>query len=188
MLRLSIAPAGGLAMNTSRVFLAAALAVVVVCASALPGCARQRREQMSIVTRTYADTMFENHADVPVRVTVWVCERTSTPPGIGSSFRDTPRVLLPGGKHKVLVREARAYGVGFLWPEDVEPVIRFKLERIGATWEAPVEAWYEVVGPLPQQIDIRAGQSDREAFGAPVPSARDARIEPVPREWWPSDH
>lgn len=174
-------------MRTSRVVLVSSLALAMAAAAALPGCAGRRREQASVVTRTYADTMFENHADVPVRVTVWACQRIGKPPGIGSSFRDTPRVLAPGEKYRVLVRESRAYGVGFLWPEDAERVVRIKLERLGATWEPPVAAWYEVVGPLPKQIDIRAAEGNEGAHGAPVPSAGGARIEPVPREWWPKE-
>lgn len=174
-------------MHTTRIVLAAALALAVVSTSALPGCARQRRERTNIVTRTYADTMIENHADAPVRITVWACQRTSRPPGIGSSFRATPQVVAPGEKYKVLVRESRAYGVGFLWPEDVEQVIRIKLERIGATWEPSVGAWYEVIGPLPKQIEVHAGPADEGMASAPVPTAANARIEPVPREWWPGD-
>lgn len=174
-------------MHTCRIALALSLAFVTLLGPALGGCARHRARQASVVSRTYADTLFENHADVPVRLTIWACERSPKPPGIGATFRDVPRVLAPGEKYKALVKESRPYGVGFLWPEESERVIRIRLERLGATWETPAAAWYEVVGPLPKLVTIHAGESSDQPFGAPVATSEEARIELVPREWWPTE-
>jgi hypothetical protein len=121
-----------------------------------------------------------NQTDSPVRVTVVVGERTATPPGIGSTYWGQPQMVAPGGSYKALIQETKPYGVGFLFPDNQDLVVRFKLETAGATWEEGKAAWYEVVGVLPDTVWMLPN-----AAGAPGVEVATGRVEVVPKDWWP---
>lgn len=164
---------------------AVSLASVVAAGAVMPleGCAARRRaREAAAAERTYARTSFVNQGDMPVRVTLVVGERTDAPPGLGSTFMDTPRLIPPGGTYQAVVQDRKPYGVGFLFPENEDLVVRFKLEAAAATWEPARVAWFESVGPLPEVIRLMPGEG-----GAPTAISDVGRLEPVPREWWPKE-
>lgn len=171
-------------MQLNKLGMVCFVAAAAIAAGFLPaGCAAKRRSQQAqSVERIYAQTSFVNQSGLPVRVTVVVGERKATPPGIGTSFRGEPVVVAPDGTYKATVQETKPYGVGFLFPENLVLVMRFKVESSGPTWEQMRHAWYEVVGPVPEKIRIVAGDD-----GAPAAAVDSGRLELVPIDWWPVD-
>ncbi len=173
---------GGPRMDMLRTASVVVLAAAVGVASLTPaGCAAKRKARESqSVDRTYARTSFINDSGTSVRVTVVIGERTKTPPGVGSTYRAQPQLILPGGTYAALVQERKPYGVGFLFPDNQDLVVRFKVESAGATWEPTQVAWYEVVGPVPESIRLLPNQA-----GAAGVQPSTGRVDIVPREWWP---
>lgn len=172
-------------MGSSRATIVTVLTAALVVGLCLPasGCgARRRARESQSVERMYARTSFVNQSDTSVRVTVVIGERTTTPPGMGSTFTSEPQQLSPGETYQATVQEKKPYGVGFLFPENQDLVVRFKLESTTATWEPAHVAWFEAVGPLPAAIRILPGDG-----GVPTAISDTGRIEAVPREWWPKE-
>ena len=172
-------------MNTVKAVVVMALGAAFVAAGLLPvsGCAAKRKSrEAQSVERTYAKTAFINDTGASVRLSIVIGERTSTPPGIGSTYHAEPQLITPGSTYAALVQEKKPYGVGFLFPDNQELVVRFKVESAGATWEQSQFAWYEVVGAMPESIRLVPNQA-----GAPGVQPSTGRVEVVPREWWPKE-
>lgn len=158
-------------------------AVAAAALSSAPGCAAKRKaREAQSVARIYAKTAFINDTDAAIRLSIVIGERTTAPPGIGSSLRAEPQLIPPGGTYAALVQERKPYGVGFLFPDNQDLVVRFKVESARATWEPQQLAWYEVVGAMPESIRLVPNPA-----GAPGVTVATGRVEMVPREWWPRE-
>ncbi len=172
-------------MGTLKSLSVFALLAAVAAALLAPasGCAAKRKARESqSVARIYAKTAFVNDTDAAIRLSIVIGERIATPPGIGSSLRAEPQLIPPGGTYAALVQEKKPYGVGFLFPDNQDLVVRFKVESAGATWEPQQLAWYEVVGAMPESIRLVPNPA-----GPPGVTASTGRVEMVPREWWPRE-
>jgi len=172
-------------MNTVKAFGVVVVAAAMTAAglAATPGCAAKRKSRESqSIERTYAKASFINDTAAPVRLSIVVGERSENPPGMGTTYSAEPQVIGPGGTYLALIQERKPYGVGFLFPDNMDLVVRFKVESAGATWEPSQFAWYEVVGPMPEVIRLFPNQA-----GAPGVRLSTGRVELVPQDWWPKD-
>lgn len=105
---------------------------------------------------------------------------------VGRRDLDSPLLLAPrlGIKKTIRSGDTLKYDVVLAEPDDKEPpfademVFRFRVEVIYPHWRVPRVAWYELLGPLPEQVRMSDG------FSGVLLSATGLDFALVPEEYW----
>lgn len=124
-----------------------------------------------------------NYATSPASVLVVAGVRTTEAPGMVSIAGSGVSPLQPNKRSMVAVNVPQR-SIGEF---NARGVVRVRVEGVGASWERPRVAWYEIVGPMPIVLRVKDGTSPGFLQIEKGPGADLTRVELVPREWWPQE-
>ena len=124
-----------------------------------------------------------NYASVPASVLVLAGVRTSEPPGMVNVAGSGVSPRQPNKRSMVMVGVPQKSADEFKG----RGVVRVRLEGVGASWEQPRLAWYEIVGPMPIVLRVKDGAQPGYLDLEKGPGSDQTLVKPVPKEWWPRE-